>query len=342
MLCTGEKVRYYIYITVFGKMGLCMETDRFESSRIFYREKVAVMIHDKFAEYEGRIAVGIAGEGSDCFGYDDFMSRDHDFGTGVCLWLTDEDMELFGDKLTSEYDRLAYTSGYSAISARLMERRGVMTIHDHYSNILGVDCDTAGCAMSDENWRRIDHACLATAVNGEVFRDDLGAFTRFRELLLAYYPESIYRERLADELHRFSAALQVNYARCMTRKDTVAAQMCRLEGLKAAMELFFLLKRVYPPYYKWTYRRLAELDVNGAFSAKIRSLAEAGCAVAFWKDRKYNPDRPNLADPVVNLAEQIAADIVIMLKNEGLIEGNDPYLERYVDRILAADREGID
>ena len=52
-----------------------METDRFESSRIFYREKVAGMIHDKFAEYEGRIAVGIAGEGSDCFGYDDFMDE---------------------------------------------------------------------------------------------------------------------------------------------------------------------------------------------------------------------------------------------------------------------------
>lgn len=311
-----------------------MEQKRFESSRFFYENKVAPMIHEKFPAEEGRIAVGIAGEGSDCFGYDDFMSRDHDFGTGVCLWLTDEDMELFGDRLTEEYDRLAYGSGYSAISVRLMERRGVMTIHDYYSDILGIDCDTAGCTMSDENWRRLDHACLATAVNGEVFRDDLGVFTGFRKLLLAYYPENIRRERLADELHRFSAALQVNYARCMTRKDNVAAQMCRLEGLKAAMEIYFLMKRVYPPYYKWTYRRLAELDGNGPFSAKIRSLAEAGCAVAFWKDRKYNPDRPNLADPVVNLAEQIAADIVEMLRSQGLTGGTDPYLERYVDEML--------
>ena len=292
------------------------------------------MIHEKFPAEEGWIAVGIAGEGSDCFGYDDFMSRDHDFGTGVCLWVTDEDMELFGDRLTEEYDRLAYGSGYSAISARLMERRGVMTIHDYYSNILGVDCDTAGCTISHEQWRRLDHACLATAVNGEVFRDDLGIFTAFRELLLSFYPDIIWRERLADELHRFSAALQVNYARCMTRKDTVAAQLCKLEGLKAAMELFFLIKGVYPPYYKWTYRRLSELDTEGKFAAKIRSLAEAGCAVSFWKDRKYNPDRPNLADPVVNLAEQIAADIVEMLRSQGLTGGTDPYRERYVDEML--------
>ena len=42
-----------------------------ERSYRFYIGKVAPMIHDKFPEYEDRIAVGIAGEGSDCFGYDD-------------------------------------------------------------------------------------------------------------------------------------------------------------------------------------------------------------------------------------------------------------------------------
>ena len=311
-----------------------MEQKRFESSRFFYENKVTPMIHEKFPEEEARIAVGIAGEGSDCFGYDDFMSRDHDFGTGVCLWLTDEDMERFGERLTAEYDRLAYGSGNGGLSARLRERRGVMTIRDYYSNILGIECDVEGCRISPEQWRKLDHACLATAVNGEVFRDDLGVFSAFRELLLEFYPDEIWRERLADELHRFSASLQVNYARCMTRKDTVAAQLCKLEGLKAAMELFFLIRGVYPPYYKWTYRRLSELDTEGKFAAKIRSLAEAGCAESFWKDRKYNPDRPNLADPVVNLAEQIASDIAEMLRGKGLIGGTDPYLERYVDEIL--------
>ena len=320
-----------------GETGTGMEKNRFGSSRIFYENKVAKMLHDKFPEYESRIAVGIAGEGSDCFGYDDLVSRDHDFGTGVCLWLTDEDMELIGEKLTKEYDRLAYGSGNMGLSARLRDRRGVMTIHDFYSNILNIDCDTENCVITLRQWRALDRACLATAVNGEVFRDDFGVFTAFRRLLLGFYPEDIRRERLADELHRFAAALQVNYARCMTRKDTVAAQLCKLEGLKAAMELFFLLKKEYPPYYKWTYRRLAELDETGSFAAKIRALAEAGCASAVWRDRKYNPDRPNLADPVVNLAEQIAADIVEMLRAEGFTEERDPYLERYVDDVIDAE-----
>ena len=252
-----------------------MEKNRFGSSRIFYENKVANMLHDKFPEYESRIAVGIAGEGSDCFGYDDLVSRDHDFGTGVCLWLTDEDMELIGEKLTKEYDRLAYGSGNMGLSARLRDRRGVMTIHDFYSNILNIDCDTENCVITLRQWRALDRACLATAVNGEVFRDDFGVFTAFRRLLLGFYPEDIRRERLADELHRFAAALQVNYARCMTRGDTVAAELCRARGLASAMELFFLMKREYPPYYKWTYRALNELDAEGVFAALHDGAASA-------------------------------------------------------------------
>ena len=79
---------------------------KLDSSRRFYEKEVAPMIHDRFGAYEERIAVGVSGEGSDCFGYDDFVSRDHDFGTGVCLWLTDEDYTLIGKNLALEYDRL--------------------------------------------------------------------------------------------------------------------------------------------------------------------------------------------------------------------------------------------
>ena len=77
-----------------------------DNNRRFYDKYVAPMIRERFGCYEDRIAVGIAGEGSDCFGYDDVISRDHDFGTGVCLWLTDDDMDEFGKELSAAYDDL--------------------------------------------------------------------------------------------------------------------------------------------------------------------------------------------------------------------------------------------
>ena len=153
-------------------------------------------------------------------------------------------------------------------------------------------------------------------------------------MLLHYYPEPVFRWRLADELHRLSQALQVNYARCMTRKDTVAAELCRMQGIKAAMELFFLMKRKYPPYYKWTYRALWELDEPGEFSDLVKKLSETGCDLSVWKEVSYHPDSLNMEDRVVVLTEQIAGRIVKMMRKQGLVREDDPYLERYVDVVL--------
>ena len=305
-----------------------------ENSRLFYEEKVAPMIKEKFGEYEGRIAVGLSGEGSDCFAYDDDISRDHDFGTGVCLWLTDEDMALFGKALREAYDAIVDEKERSYLTENLRKRRGVMTIHDFYSNILRINCNTKECTMSINQWMMLDHACLATAVNGEVFRDDLGAFTKFRNLLLGYYPENVHRIRIAEKMHEYSASLQINYARCMTRKDTVSAQICRLRGMEAAMELFFLLKKVYPPYYKWMFRALKDIDEKGEFTSRIQELADEKCNLEAWEDTKYNPNRLNLKDRIVCLSEDIGYDLTELLKQEGYISRMNPYLESDVQKIL--------
>lgn len=308
--------------------------EQLENSRRFYENQVRELIRREFPEYENRIAVGLAGEGSDCFGYDDFISRDHDFGTGVCLWLTDEDYALFGQELDAAYNELIDRQPGNNLTVRLRERRGVMTIHDFYSKILGIDCDTKNLVITEKDWQNMDHSCLATATNGGIFRDDTGAFTAYRNLLLNYYPDKVWRIRIVNEMHKFSAALQVNYARCMTRGDIVAARLCHVHGLEAAMQLFFLMKREYPPYYKWTYRKLQELDGNGYFSKWVGELAESQLDASMWEGKSYNPKYLNLSDRVVLLAERLAEEIVKMLQGHGLIEGADPYLEKHIETIL--------
>ena len=306
-----------------------------EKNRRFYEMYVAELIHERFSEYEDRIAVGIAGEGSDCLGYDDAISRDHDFGTGVCLWLTDEDMASFGQALSEAYNELVDSAERSYLTKRLRERRGVMTIHDFYSTILRIDCDTEGCRMTEDEWYRLDHSCLKTATNGEIFRDDLGSFTAFRKYLLNYYPDRVWRLRIAEQLHEYASSFQVNYARCMTRGDTVAAELCRAKGIQAAMELFFLLRREYPPYYKWTYRALSDLDKEGIFSGKIRETAEEHIRPEAWEDTRYHPNRLNYKDRIVSLSEEIASEIEQMLVEKGLIRRRGRYLELHVDEVLS-------
>ncbi|MBR0373675.1 MAG: DUF4037 domain-containing protein [Mogibacterium sp.] len=303
-------------------------TSPLDRSRLFYEQEVAPMIEALFPEYANKIAVGVAGEGSDCFGYDDLISRDHDFGTGVCLWVNDATYARIGAALSIAYNELVDRHpGSAALSARQRERRGVMTIRAFYSNVLGIDCDPDARALTEEQWFALDHTCLATATNGAVFRDDLGQFTRFRNLLLAYYPDRIWKVRMINELHLYASAVQVNYARCITRGDIVAAEVCRLRGLTAAMELAFLLARRYAPYYKWTYRALTELPGMEALAAHMKDLATAVPDGSLWAGRAYDGDVLNTADPVITAAEAVAADIVQKLKEAGLTTETDPYLE---------------
>ena len=114
----------------------------------------------------------------------------------------------------------------------------------------------------------------------------------------------------------------------------MAAELCRSQGLKSAMELFFLLKRVYPPYYKWTYRALKEIDQNGSFSGKMQELASTCINPGAWEGTRYHPNRQNYKDRIVSLAEEIASEIVWMLREMKLVKAGGQYLENYVDEVL--------
>ena len=62
-----------------------------ELSHKFYLEYGAPMIHEQFPDLESVIAVGLVGSGSECMGFDDAISKDHDFEPGFCMFLPDEE-----------------------------------------------------------------------------------------------------------------------------------------------------------------------------------------------------------------------------------------------------------
>ena len=102
-----------------------------EQARKFYTEVGINMIADEFKDYQNRIAVGLVGHGSECFGFDDEVSRDHDFEVGFCMWLTKEDEEKIGFKLMRAYDKLKASPKRrrSKRAGSLSHRRFLSSIH---------------------------------------------------------------------------------------------------------------------------------------------------------------------------------------------------------------------
>lgn len=227
-------------------------------ARGYYLEFGRLMLEKDFPAYVSRIACGFAGEGSDAFGFDDQLSRDHDFGPGFCLWLTDEDAEKIGPALQEAYQGLPET--YRGIARKTDEgmasgRTGVMRISDFYAKYTGLPQGPSAL----NQWMRVPEEFLATAANGEVFTDPLGKFTEIREKLLSFYPEDVRIKKLSCNCHKMGQAGQYNYPRLLQRGDFVAAMLALSEFTEAAMKAVYLLNKRYAPYYKWTFRGLADL-----------------------------------------------------------------------------------
>ena len=230
-----------------------------ELAKGYYLEYGEPMLEKKFPEYVSRIACGFAGEGSDAFGFDDQLSRDHDFGPGFCLWLADEDMERIGPALQEAYLALPQTfQGFERKrdEGMALGRTGVMRISDFYAKYTGM----AEGPIEQDQWMRIPEQFLATATNGSVFTDPLGEFTRIREKLLEFYPEDVRIKKLSCNCHKMGQAGQYNYPRLLQRGDFVAAMLALSEFTEAAMKAVYLLNRRYTPYYKWTFRGMGNLS----------------------------------------------------------------------------------
>lgn len=275
--------------------------------REYYETYGRPMIEEKFSAYEGRIAVGLAGEGSDCFGYDDTISRDHDWGPDFCMWVTEETYQEIGEALQQAYEQLPkeFQGYYRTSSAQGQGRRGVMTIPAFYRRVLQtVD-------LENPDWQQLSDAALAASVNGEVFRDDEGIFTEYRNQLKEGYPENILYGKLAESAAKFAQAGQYNYDRMCRRGDMVTAQMMLADAVKEAMKIKHYLEGKYPPHDKWLRRSTEELSGGRELCGLI--------------ERLYAHE---------NTIEQIATLLAKDMYEKHFISDIESYLDAHVEELL--------
>ena len=234
-----------------------------ELSERYFREYGRDMLEREFPDILPYLACGLVGSGSECLGYDDELSRDHDFEPGFCIFLPGEDVVDRKDafRLERAYAGLPVEfMGFrrSRVSPAGGSRHGVIRTEDFYREHAGV----VGGRMDASSWFSVPSYALREAVSGRVFFDNYGEFTRIRRML-SEMPRDVKLKKLCGHLFLMAQAGEYNYPRLVKRGDKAAAQLAANEFVKSAMEVIFLLNGEYMPYYKWSFRALKDLSFMG-------------------------------------------------------------------------------
>ena len=282
-------------------------------SRAFYREYGEPMLRERFPELVPLLAAGLFGSGSECYGYDDEISRDHDFEPGFCLFLPGEEVV---DRRTAFMLERAYASlpkEFMGIRRAMVSpvggaRHGVLRTADFMREKVG----SADGELDLRTWLSIPEYALAEAVNGEIFADPYGEVTAIRARL---------------SLLMMAQSGQYNYTRCLAHGETAAAQLAVVEFVQSAMAAVFLLNDVYQPYYKWSFRAMRALP-KLSITAELSEYLLTTDNEEKTRGEKYE------------VMEGIAADVIEELQEQGLTRAVCGDLEKHAysvnDRISDA------
>lgn len=287
-----------------------------ELSRGYYTLYGEPMLKEKFPDVLPYVSAGLCGSGSECLGYDDEISEDHDFEPGFCIFLPGEDVI---DRKTEFRLERAYAAlpkefmGYkrSPVSPVGGSRHGVIRLEKFLTEKTG----TPDGMLTVRQWLRIPEYALCETVNGELFHDGDGRFTAVRSYL-ADMPEDVRKKRLAGALLIMAQSGQYNYQRCIKHGETAAAQLAVFEFVRAFLKAVFLLNKRYMPYYKWAFRALGELPLLSEYhdTAELLLTTDNGESMA---EMKYD------------LIEDASSSVISVLQDCGLTKAVCGDLEKH-------------
>ncbi len=269
-----------------------------------YFETYGQELLNKFPEIASSVTVGLVGEGSECYGFDDEISQDHDFEPAFCIWLDKEKEEEFGFRLERAYAKLPKEFlGYTRqrLSPCGGNRHGLLLTEDFYEKFLG----QGSLPESNIDWFRIPSYALSEATNGQIFQEGTGKFMQMRKVLLQGYPEDVRLKKISASLALMQQAGKYNYPRCLKHNETGAAQLALYEFVNNALQACFLLNHSYCPFYKWAFRTMRSLPVLSETELPLTYLIE-------------NPNAQGNIDYKIGIIEDISTLILNEVKRQGI------------------------
>jgi len=228
-------------------------------ARRFYEQVARPAMEEHAPEILKESACGLVGQGSECFGFDDIYSRDHHWGPRVMVLLPDDyfaelDPEVW-QKVTKDFP--SHFEGFEVVGGLLggagLEPEGI-------GSFLTRAIGRKELPNTFSDWLDIPEEDFAHVVNGEVWHDGKGEFTKIRDYINGYYPDEVWRRRIAHWCRYASGMALYAMKRAKLRQNTVFYFTAFGRTLKMTMEIACMLNRTYFPYDKWLYDTFARLE----------------------------------------------------------------------------------
>ena len=296
-------------------------------SKEYYETFGKPMLEENFPDLLPYLAVGFTGSGSERWGFDDEVSRDHDFEPGFCLFLPDESIVDAKQEFRLERAYAKLPKEFMGVKRQPMSpvggnRNGVKRTADFFTAAVG----SPDGLLTTEQWLHLPSNSLGEATNGEVWFDGFGELTLIRERLKTM-PEDIRLKRLAGNLLLMAQSGQYNFTRCLKHHEPEAAQLACGEFVNAALQAIFLLDRQYMPYYKWSFRALRTTLHEEELADKLSILLTAGLSEETAEDRYV-------------VIEDICSDFIDRLQSENLTDAVCGDLEKHAYSVNDRVRDG--
>lgn len=324
-----------------------------ELSRIFYAEAVKPLLDKYFPDLPH--AAGHFGSGSDVLGFDTAMSRDHDWGPTVYLFLRDSDMahadrirDIMATELPSEI------RGYSThfgnhdsdgtqvlevpSDGRINHRVYVMTMRDYLWQHLRWNIDDE---LDIADWLSFPAQVLRTINMAWLHHDNVGEWTAMREKL-AWYPHDVWLYLMAASWRRMSQEDHL-HGRAGYVGDELGSYLIASRLVRDHMFLCFLQEKHYAPYPKWFGTAFQQLDcatnltpilrriqLGATWQIREQALCEAGEYIA----KKHNA--LNLTEAIQETVSQFHDRPFRVLHNMGAEDAlskavTDPHIKRLLE-----------
>lgn len=277
-------------------------------SEAFFHDCVAPLATKMHPWALDAFSAAILGDGSEVLGYDDEISRDHNFSPRVLLFLEDETHDRVGPALLNDLRQALPASyrGHALLWTEYRRALDVVPLQRFFCQYI----DLHELPRTAVEWLRCDEQRLLELTAGKVFHDPGERLSELRRRLHFYPPEvRLFLLRLA--FVRLSECAGAE--RCIQRGDRLALHAYTAYFTLFAIKAAHLIERRYCPYHKWMARSLLEL---GPFGAQIH-----GTLLAMINASTLDATRDAMLAVLQQLGTRITDELGTPPPQVGIVDG---------------------